>query len=177
MEHFSLNLQLMSFLYAGIHPATWALRLATFLAQDAVILYPLVLIYRCLRYRNERALICVIFISVLLACGLSALIGHLLPTQRPFFDGIVTAYLPHAPNYSFPSDHTTLSCTIAFGFIWGRRYLLGTGLLVLGLLIGLSRVYLGIHYPLDIVGGCVLGFLCAGFCMLFLLKPFQQALL
>jgi undecaprenyl-diphosphatase len=177
MEHFALNLQLLQWLYAGPEPAHWQLVWSGLAAKYLILLFPLVLIYQCLRYRDRRALVIVIFIALLLACGLSYLIGHIYPTMRPFADGVVTNYIKHSADYSFPSDHMTFACTVAFGFILGRVYKLGIFLLLLAFVIGWSRIYLGIHYPLDIAGGLVLGFLSALVCVKGLLIHFQKALL
>ena len=43
---------------------------------------------------------------------------------------------------------------------------LGGEPLVLTLLVGLSRIYLGVHYPTDVVGGWILGFIWASICWL-----------
>lgn len=177
MEHFALNQQLMQWLYAGPQPAHWELILGLIAAKYLILIYPAVLIYQVLRNRERRALVFVIFIAILVACGIGYLIGHFYPTSRPFADGVVVNYVKHVADYSFPSDHMTFACTVAFGFIFGRAYKLGLWLLVLAFVIGLSRVFMGIHYPLDIAGGLVLGFLSALICVKTLLIHFQRALL
>lgn len=59
-------------------------------------------------------------------------------------------------DYSFPSGHTTASFSIAtiltlnFPKIWPIAYFYA-------LIIGLSRIYLGVHYPTDVVVGIILG--------------------
>jgi undecaprenyl-diphosphatase len=86
-------------------------------------------------------------------------------------DGLARNYLHHAADSSFPSDHTTLF--FAFGFsLWIERPAIlrrvGEGLLVLACAVGWSRIYLGAHYPLDILGAAVIGFVSA---MLFSIRP------
>ncbi|MFJ6722601.1 phosphatase PAP2 family protein [Streptomyces sp. NPDC091259] len=58
--------------------------------------------------------------------------------------------------FSFVSDHATLAMALGVGiFIANRRLgLIGVGL---ALLEGLCRVYMGVHYPTDVVGGLALG--------------------
>jgi undecaprenyl-diphosphatase len=67
--------------------------------------------------------------------------------------------LPDA--FSFPSGHTAVAFSIAVVFV-GAPFLLGPLLLAAAAIIGLSRVYLGAHYPLDVGAGMALG-ICAGF--------------
>lgn len=71
-------------------------------------------------------------------------------------------------DYSFPSGHTT-SGFIFYGLliylVWQSKlntlskFLLGVLLLLIALLIGTSRIYLGMHYPSDVVAGFCLGFI------------------
>lgn len=69
--------------------------------------------------------------------------------------------LVNCPNsFSFPSTHTMSIFGISvFLSIYYPRW---TGLLAaLSILIGLSRIYIGVHYPLDVLGGAIIGTLCA----------------
>jgi undecaprenyl-diphosphatase len=65
--------------------------------------------------------------------------------------------LVQVPNSgSFPSGHTATSFACATLLAW-LTPLPKVPLFVLAILIGFSRVYVGVHYPLDVVGGAVLG--------------------
>ena len=71
--------------------------------------------------------------------------------HRPFVAHHFTPLIPHAANNGFPSDHSLISFAIAsIVFVFNKR--LGLLLFVLGLLVGFSRVYAGIHSPIDIIG-------------------------
>lgn len=63
-------------------------------------------------------------------------------------------------SFSFPSSHATNIFTgmIIFSFIYPK---LRIGLLIFAALVAYSRVYVGVHYPFDILAGTVLGILCA----------------
>jgi undecaprenyl-diphosphatase len=66
----------------------------------------------------------------------------------------------HTANASFPSDHATSAFAIAITLcLYEKR--LGKVFLLLAFLIAFSRVWVGVHYPLDVLIGAVLGFLWA----------------
>lgn len=78
--------------------------------------------------------------------------------HRPFMDYHLTQLVAHASGKSFPSDHTTVTAGIAFGLLFFTRFKkLGVAVLVAACLIGFARVFVGIHYPLDILGGVTTG--------------------
>ena len=103
-----------------------------------------------------------------LACGLWLAVGQLLrlginvaiARQRP----PVTTHLVHASGYSFPSGHTT-TATLAYPLLaWllsllipAWRNTLWTVGAIIAVAVGLSRVYLGVHWPTDVLGGWCLG--------------------
>jgi membrane protein DedA with SNARE-associated domain/membrane-associated phospholipid phosphatase len=98
--------------------------------------------------------------TVILAAGSISLLKALFFFQRP-------GHLLHGPtNSSFPSGHTCLSMTL-IGFLTiliaqelklnKRRILYITAAWIIGL-VGLSRIFLGAHWLMDIIGAILLGF-------------------
>lgn len=63
-----------------------------------------------------------------------------------------------ASGYGFPSGHTQSAATFGFflAFRWRRRWLLGAALAATAL-VGFSRIYLGVHFPVDVAGGALAG--------------------
>lgn len=161
MEHFALNLQLLNLIYAGTHPNPSVLLVAKFAAKYLIWVFPLVLIYQAYVQRKQRAFLICLAISMGLALVLSYIIGHYFAVARPFVDGYTTAYVHHSADAAFPSDHAILTASIAFTFILARYFTVGWLLLLTALIIGWARIYVGIHYPLDVFGGWVLGFIVA----------------
>ena len=60
-------------------------------------------------------------------------------------------------DFSFPSGHTTNSLACAWVLFRKAPRKMGVPALVLAILIALSRLYVGIHYPTDVLGGAVIG--------------------
>lgn len=79
------------------------------------------------------------------------IIGIFYYEPRPFVTNKVNLLLPHAADTSFPSDHSLGTMSIALGVNYYNKTL-GTILIILSILVGVSRVYVGAHYPLDVLG-------------------------
>jgi len=94
-------------------------------------------------------------IAYLASAGLRVAIERPRPPLRyPQIETLVS--LPHS--YSFPSGHasTSFACAVVLAAATPNRRA-RTLLIALATLIALSRVYAGVHYPLDVIGGAVLG--------------------
>jgi undecaprenyl-diphosphatase len=113
------------------------------------------------RSGGERAVNRTMVLSAAVAGALSLFlaqaIGHFYYHPRPFAErGDVVQLLGHATDSSFPSEHAAGAFAVAGSLFWLRR---GWGLVALGLaaLVGLARIYAGIHYPADILAGAAIG--------------------
>jgi undecaprenyl-diphosphatase len=102
-------------------------------------------------------------------------ISHLVDRTRPFLAHPAQAHLlisqSHDP--SFPSDHATGAFALAFG-IWLYDRRIGAFMLVLAAIVAFARVYVGTHYPGDVVAGAVMGIVVAS--ALFLIGPTRRVL-
>lgn len=114
------------------------------------------ILWRLYQYRDWKFLALVVIggvMSLVLAKGAGLVISH----PQPFVAGGFPPLIPHAPDNSFPSDHTLLAAFLAFAIL--KRYLkTGLSLVAVALLIGIARVFAGLHYPVDIIAS----FLFAG---------------
>jgi undecaprenyl-diphosphatase len=87
--------------------------------------------------------------------------GKLTYQTRPFVALHFTPLFPHTANNSFPSSLTAFAAVAAvIGVLaWGRRALI----FVVGVVVvGFGCVYVGVHYPSDVVVGAALGSVCSG---------------
>ena len=88
-------------------------------------------------------------------------------------------FLVQETSFSFPSGHA-LATMCFYGMLafflmreaksWPLRLLIATLAVILSLIIGLSRIYLGVHYPTDVVAGYAVGFMWLLFCISLLLR-------
>jgi undecaprenyl-diphosphatase len=98
--------------------------------------------------------------STVVGISLNFLITAFYFHPRPFMVGIGTLLVPHAPETSFPSDHTTFMLSIAIMLIYFKNSRTqGITFLVLSLIGGISRVFCGLHFPLDIIGSIIIALL------------------
>src|SRR6266542_1987174 len=95
--------------------------------------------------------------SATLALFINQIIGKVWHRQRPFAahpSAHVWGSRSHDP--SFPSDHASAAFAIAFAVLLFDR-VVGTIFLLAATLIGVGRVVIGAHYPLDVLAGCLVG--------------------
>ena len=104
------------------------------------------------------------------------IINHYYFRDRPYvlFPQIIPEvkhlfYLPTVS--SFPSYPAALTFAFAFG-VWLRNKKVGIVLFVLSVVMGLARIYVGVHYPLDILGGAAIG-IAVTYLFFWLLKLIQ----
>ena len=109
--------------------------------------------------RTRRAGIAgLVSLALSLLCGNLAL-KHLVARPRPF--ALIPALRPLVElpkDFSFPSGHTSASFAAALSYLRvapGKPAVLAV---VLAALIAFSRLYVGVHYPTDVLGGFLLGF-------------------
>jgi undecaprenyl-diphosphatase len=100
-------------------------------------------------------------VLAVLAAGASlvvaAVLAHVVDRPRPFVaHPQIHAFLSHAADPGFPSDHATAAFAIAVVLVLrlGLRWL---PVLVAAAALAVSRVLVGVHYPADVLAGAVLG--------------------
>lgn len=111
---------------------------------------------------NNRKNALYAFTSALIGLGISQVIGFAWFRNRPYVDHSVHLLLPVNPDASFPSDHATGSFSIASSLVMNSTFG-GKIMLAFAALVSFSRIYVGIHYPSDIIGGMLIGIISSWF--------------
>lgn len=158
----SFNYTLFYWLNATPDSPGWLISSAVFIARDAISIVPLLAVVLWLwgpreQVSAQRQLVIKIAIALAVSLTGSWTMGHLFPHDRPFVDGVGYNFLHHAADDSFPSDHGTVMFTFALAFLFWHRRWSGALLMGVALTIAWSRVYLGVHWPLDMIGGLLVG--------------------
>jgi undecaprenyl-diphosphatase len=97
--------------------------------------------------------------SAVVALLANAALGHLWYHARPFVDHPRQTVLlvHHGADNSFPSDHASVAFAVAFTvLVFHRR--LGLLLVAGAVAVGLDRMFVGVHYPIDVATSVLVGF-------------------
>ena len=158
---------LHSFLYdwigAGYAPTPWILFLARVIAPGGGAWICILLMgWAWWRQPSERSYV----VAVFLACGAAAILAHAIAAwlnlPRPFMLGLSPSYIEHGSRGALPSTHAVVMFTAALLFLVRRRLRnVEIVLTVIAAVTGGARVYVGVHFPLDIAAGLMLAALLA----------------
>jgi uncharacterized membrane-anchored protein/membrane-associated phospholipid phosphatase len=143
----------------------WML-LTTFLAEYLIALVPIILVIGWL-FGNKHIRLAMLraTASGLLGLLLAQLISALWQHPRPFMVGVGHTYLAYVADASFPSDHATLMWSVALSLMLSpRTRQAGTVLALAGLATAWARIWLGVHFPLDMVGALGVSLLASQIC-------------
>ena len=144
-----------------------------------VIVFSISTVFFYLKFKNWKY-VAQIALVMILALGSNLLLKNTINRARPISEHLVTV-----KTLSFPSGHATMAMAF-YGFLiylifmfsmnkWVKSILI-TILAFIILNIGISRIYLGVHYPSDILGGFIAGFIWVIFCVMIfnLIKIFKR---
>lgn len=160
MDFTELNLRLFEWFNASNHAHEMTIRFAIFIAND--LFYIMLLFFGFYWLRGNFTIkkqIVKAFIFTTVALLISQIISHSFYHPRPFVMEVGRTLIYHSPNGSFPSDHMLIFSTIAFSYFFSEKRSLGIILILLAWLVAWSRVYLGVHFPLDMLGAFSLAFI------------------
>lgn len=108
--------------------------------------------------RKTRTIGILLLISVLLSGLINDLIlKNIFSRNRPFIDlSWLTPLINKPIDYSFPSGHSFCSFACAY-VVFSYNKKIGIFAYILAFLIAFSRIYLGVHYPTDVIAGMLFG--------------------
>jgi len=135
-----------------------------FFAQYALELYIILFIIAWLTLPKseieQRHTLVIMGLAGVLGLIINVIVSNIYFRPRPFMvlpKGTFTLLIPHSPDASFPSDHTTGS----FGFAaasWGKApKWITSSFTILAVLNAIARLYVGVHWPTDIIAGMIIG--------------------
>ena len=133
-----------------------------FYADYGIVAFAALLLVAFLRSRHRNDLTAIAGslwagAAALIALGVGQLIGNAVDRARPYetLTG-VHVLIDRTTDFSFPSDHATTVGAVAVGLLLVERRL-GLIAIVAAVAMAFTRVYVGAHYPLDVLAGLVLG--------------------
>ncbi|MCX8015722.1 MAG: phosphatase PAP2 family protein [Patescibacteria group bacterium] len=142
----------------------WFDKLMIFLAEYLIyFMTAFGLIYLFFIYQKQwkefiKPIIAIIFSRAII----TEIIRFFYYRPRPFLTHQVNNLVSHDISGSFPSGHITFIFPLIY-FVASVNKKIGLVFIVLGVLMGIARIYVGVHYPLDIVGGIIVGVFSAWF--------------
>jgi len=150
----SINQSLFLALNADANASLFTVKIAALLAEWPVGVAALFAIVVVVRQDNgKKHLIRQLFLAVSVAMIATYFIRESLHYPRPFVLGLGKTWVSHDATPSFPSFHATFLFSLGFALLrTGVNTVAALFIVVLGCLTAWSRVYLGIHFPLDMVG-------------------------
>lgn len=179
-----MNIDTYILLWINGHHTEWLDQLMWWVSQSVtwIPLYIVLVGLIIYRYRSWKTVMAIL-LAFALAVGLSdfissgilkPLVERLRPTHEPSlapFLHIVNGY--KGGMYGFCSSHAanTLACALLFMFVYKNK--ITTSILIVWVVINsYSRIYLGVHYPTDIMAGWIIG--CATAALAYALLGFLQ---
>ncbi|MDA8051515.1 MAG: undecaprenyl-diphosphatase [Rhodospirillales bacterium] len=156
-----MNTSLFLAINAGPHPPSLLLALARLLAVWAVPGGVALFLTLWIRGTPQhRGSLITATLTMVFGLAVNFAIGLVYFHPRPFMLGLGHQYLSHPPDNSFPSDHATFLWSLGFALLALGGFPVSAGLLLAaGLAVAWARIYLGVHFPFDMLGSFVVSLL------------------
>lgn len=154
---------------------TTVMTVITRMGDKGILWIAVTLALLAFRRTRRMGLMCLISMAIGLTIT-NLIIKNWVARIRPYvlIEGLECLIGPQK-DFSFPSGHTTNSFACAWVLFMRtrrRRRWLGITALIMAILIGLSRLYVGVHYPTDVLGGAAVGIISA--CLAMALVPMLE---
>ncbi len=150
----------------GIHAPLWDYSMTLFTLTPTWLLFYGIIFYLICKKYGKKSIIIFLFITLLILCSdqFAGLLKHsiqrLRPSNDPAISQIAHVFFSKGGQFGFVSAHAANTFSFAtFSLLLFNNMRYTTFILPWASLIAYSRVYLGVHYPGDILGGAILGIL------------------
>jgi len=155
------NLDLFHLINAAQSPAH--LSLFRFIAQDTPLLVALGMVgWWIVGGARKRRALMIATVALAIGMAINLVITSTTYMARPLQAGIGHTWLAHGLETSFPSDHATLLLSIGLALaISPALRFAGLAITALGVTTAWARVYLGVHFPLDMAASAVISLFAA----------------
>ena len=155
-----MNIDFYLFQYINSFAGKWVWldALGVFLAQYFGYILVLSLFLFLLKNRQKYLLMLVYGFSaaILARFGITELIRWFLPKSRPYVENNVNLLLGHIDQSAFPSGHAAFFFALSV-VVYFYNKKIGYLFFIASFLVCLARVFCGIHWPLDILAGALVG--------------------
>lgn len=160
MENFFLQVDTSLFFLVNSFSYPWLTAVFQLLsgAGNYSLVWIVLVIVLVIRGRGKPRTVLAVFAAMIISLILSLYvlkpwIGRMRPSES--YPELVNSTID-VTGYSFPSGHSSVAFAAAFVLAWVYP-VYGWSFWLLAAFIGLSRVYLGVHYPTDVVAGAIVG--------------------
>ena len=124
-------------------------------SADSVVVVPCLFALWWLHGFSRQSITILIAAGFALSVVVTSIVKFAVRRRRPAGDW--GAFYRKTDPHSFPSGHASRTITMTIVVIAGQLPLIGAALLLWSLLVGLSRIILGVHYLYDVLAGYLLG--------------------
>lgn len=156
----NLNLDLFHIFNVPNNASNFMMSYATFIAKDLIyIVFAIFILAWFIGNIQTKRNILKAFIFTVITLFISEILSYALNTPRPFVMEVGETILMHAPTGSFPSNHMSIFSGLAFSYYFSSQRQLGKFLIAVAWLVAWARVYVGVHFPIDMFGAFLLAFI------------------
>ena len=133
------------------------MKFITSLGDDGILPIAVIILFLCFKKTRKVGLTAGISLG-LEAILINLTIKKLVGRTRPYIVNEAIEYITTRPSdNSFPSGHTGCVFAVASVIFFMMPKKVGIPAMIVASLVGISRLYVGVHYPTDIIGGFIIG--------------------
>ncbi|OUL98702.1 phosphatase PAP2 family protein [Variovorax sp. JS1663] len=154
----ALNIALFQAIAAGHAPGSpWLLWFAARVAEGSTWVCVAMMAWLAWRRPAQRVYVLAALVAAGVASVLAQQLAEVIGMPRPFVLGLSPAHIEHGIRGALPSAHATVMFTVGLVFcLRAATRIVGAAILAIAVLTGWARIYVGVHFPFDILAGLLL---------------------